>query len=389
MQHVGRGYTEARSAGAFVPGFGLQPLRPETLARHGSSFDSLPSSVHLSPPASPLERGGSDMLFTPPPSVLKSLADFHVTSPPAGGERHVVDLCSPPGHVSPSMAPTQPVSPMLAGCSQETLEYKRTEEKLEDLPLAELNGPLLRKEEMACSEPPQPETTPKTATLEPPKAAEPVPTPTPVAAEPKQLTQHTPTRTDVSDETTQVGNNLGSGDTQNAAPADASTPVHGGDKALPLHPPKVDTPVAPVGDASQHVHGGDKALPLDPPKVDKPVAPVAEASQPAHGGDKALPLHPPNVDKPVAPVADASKLAHSENKTPPPAPPSGSQSHLPPVTANSKTEMYETGTYWKKLSTIMCRALFVLHLYAQTHVTCNHEYHYETNMSCHLGLRDM
>ena len=377
MQHAGRGYTEARSAGAFVPGFGLQPLRPEALARHGSSFDSLPSSVHLSPPASPLERGSSDMLFTPPPSVLKSLADFHVTTPPPGGEKPVVDLCSPPGHVSPSMAPTQPVSPVLAGCSQETLEYKRTEEKLE----------VLHKQAMACSEPSQLETPPKTATLEPPKAAEPVTTPTP-AAEPKELTQHTPTRTDVSDETTEVGNKLGSGGTQNAAPADASKPVHGGDKALPLHPPNMDTPVAPVGDASHHVHGGDKALPRDPPNVDKNAAP-ADASKPVHGGDKALPLHPPNVDKPVAPVADASKLAHGENKTPPPAPPSGSQSHLPPVTANSKTEMYETGTYWKKLSTIMCRALFVSHLYAQTHVTCNHEYHYETNMSRHLGLGDM
>ena len=180
----------------------------------------------------------------------------------------MVDLRSP----SPSMVPTQQVSPMSAACSQETLEYKRTE----DFPIAV----------------PKQQTTPTTATLEPAKAAEPVPTPTPVTPEPKELTQHMPTRTAVSNETTQVGNNLGGGDTQNAAPADASKPVHGGDKALPLHPPNMD----------------------------KAVAPVADASQPVHGGDKALPLHPDNMDKSVAPVADASKLAHGENKTPPPAP---------------------------------------------------------------------
>ena len=85
---------EARAGGAFLPGFARQPLRASALDRQQSSFDSLPSSMHLSP-SSPPTRALSGELFTPPGSVIKGLADFHITSPQPSIP--TFDLTSPEG----------------------------------------------------------------------------------------------------------------------------------------------------------------------------------------------------------------------------------------------------------------------------------------------------
>ena len=101
----GRGFTEARAAGAFLPGFAIhpQPLRSSLLPQGtSSSLQSMPSTAQFSVPEtpSPFNRALSAEQLSPPASVQNSLQNFHITTPEA--ERgmqpspvRVLDLTSP------------------------------------------------------------------------------------------------------------------------------------------------------------------------------------------------------------------------------------------------------------------------------------------------------
>ena len=93
---IGGGFVEARAAGAFMPGFASQPLTTSRLQHQASSFDTIPSSLALSPPATPvLERGLSQPQFSPPASVVKALENFHLSTPKAVATERPVDLRTP------------------------------------------------------------------------------------------------------------------------------------------------------------------------------------------------------------------------------------------------------------------------------------------------------
>ena len=185
--YVGRGLVEARAAGAFIPGFGSLPLRPSALRRQTSSFDSMPSSLQMSPAASPADRAGSQDLFTPPHSVIKKLHDLHMTSPREKGHQDTaVDLVTPVHDKSTHSEPPKTVP----GSSDSSVpaRQRECEVAVAVTPPATKGTPMNTAEtqlddvnsqhgEIQAVQPAQPVGPQQTALPQPTKVDEPVPTP--------------------------------------------------------------------------------------------------------------------------------------------------------------------------------------------------------------------
>lgn len=288
---AGRGFVEARAAGAYMPGFAREPLRESVLRHQSASFDSKASSLNMEPPASPIERSNSQQLFTPPPSVVKNLADFHISSP------------------------NQPSPP--------TVDL-RTPESSES-PAAHATLPDTQKD-----------------------------SPAPHAGEPGTMEAQTIPASQVE---------LQEGQT----PAPATEPTHGHESTQER---KDETTASPKANAQPILEQQNQAA--TPPATAEPLA-TTEASPP---GQQLVPVEPaaskPSADQPKAPkeaVTTAEPTAPQQptpdqdsEKSPEPTEPTPKEcpkdkaiekaANLPPVTKDSKKEMYENGTYWKYLGTI-------------------------------------
>ena len=381
----GPGFVEARAAGAFMPGFGAQSLRPGVLNRGTSSFQSMPTSMHMSPPASPMVGSPSQAAFTPPNSVIKGLHECHLTTPTQTA-RPTIDLMTSLSKVD----------------SQATLRYGTQNSSLN-------LGDTLRDSQTSGGEPvAAPLSTPATpapATSSPHTLATPKPPPeTPSPASVVLVAERAAAAPAAAPGTAlgasfwlppdnQLGDSSIEQDTQwrMASAPNPSHPASAG--AAPAHQPDVMTapltaaapaatvamtaaPMASAPDGNQTVAGVPPAV-MTAPVIAAAPAPVATTAAPvasAPDGNQTVAGVPPAVM--TAPVIAAAPAPVAMTAAPVASAPDGNQTvaaptatavaatqhetpeqlqqlaqdkatTLPPVTDASKREMYDSGNYWK------------------------------------------